>query len=119
MNRRRLNPRLRLQALAFFMLLGLGSLAVFNSLALMDARYVSGAFEGKTVEYAPPVIERAGIRWARASLSSTAQVSYTARSFGDANNSLVASADAVTGPIPSYTVVDWSGAWRLGRAGSG
>ena len=94
---------------------GLGSLAVFNSLALMDARYVSGAFEGKTVEYAPPVIERAGIRWARASLSSTAQVSYTARSFGDANNSVVASADAVTGPIPSYTVVDWSGAWRLGR----
>ena len=93
---------------------GLGALAVFNSLALMDARYVTGPFAGNTVEYAAPVIERLGVRWTTGHLSSTAQVSHTARTFSDANNSTVPSADAVTGPVPAYTVVDWSGAWRFG-----
>ena len=93
---------------------GMGALALFNSLAVIDARYLSGPFAGKAVEYAPPVIERTGLRWARGQLSSTAQVSVTAASFADATNSSTPSANAVIGPVPAYTVVDWSAAWRSG-----
>ena len=40
------------------------------------------------------------------------QVSYTARSFSDANNT-VRSDDSVVGEIPGYSIVDWSGSLRL------
>jgi Fe(3+) dicitrate transport protein len=90
----------------------LGKVTVFNSLALIRARYVTGEFSGRDVEQAPPVIERAGITWSLGRVSSTVQVSYTARSFSDANNT-GRSDDSVIGEIPAYTITDWSGSLRL------
>jgi Fe(3+) dicitrate transport protein len=90
----------------------LGNITLFNSLALIRARYASGEFRGNAVEQAPPVIERAGVTWWLGRISSTVQVSYTARSFADANNT-VRGEDSVIGEIPAYAITDWSGSLRL------
>jgi len=89
------------------------NLSFFNSLALIDARYVSGDFKGKFVEYAPKSIDRFGTTLSVKSLSTTFLISSTAKSYGDASNSSEGSQDAVAGLIPSYTVMDWSGTLRF------
>ncbi|HWE43344.1 MAG TPA: TonB-dependent receptor [Gemmatimonadaceae bacterium] len=89
------------------------SVTVFNSLALIDARYTSGEFDGKRVEYAPRAIERAGVTLAAGPLGTTLLASHVGSAFGDANNT-VRSDDAVVGVIPAYTVLDWSATARLG-----
>jgi Fe(3+) dicitrate transport protein len=91
------------------------NLSVFNSLALIDARYRTGEFSGKRVEYAPPVINRSGLTLTVGRLATTFLVSHTAKSYADANNTTVLPDDGVVGPIPAYTVLDWSGAYRTGR----
>ncbi|HXC05286.1 MAG TPA: TonB-dependent receptor [Bacteroidia bacterium] len=89
-----------------------GCLSLFNSLALIDAQYTSGIFTGKAVEFAPSLIERAGISYMRNGFSTTFSISYTAQSFSDANNT-VYSPDATVGVIPAYTIMDWSATWRI------
>ena len=89
------------------------SLTVFNSLALIDARYTNGEFAHKRVEYAPRVVERAGLTVARGPLGSTLLASVLGDAFGDANNT-ERSEDAVVGRIPGYVVLDWSAAARIG-----
>jgi Fe(3+) dicitrate transport protein len=89
------------------------SLSFFNSLALIRAKYGSGEFTGKTVEYAPAHINRFGTNLGIGKFSTTFLVSSTAKSYGDANNSETPSADAVAGVIPAYTVLDWSATWRI------
>jgi Fe(3+) dicitrate transport protein len=70
------------------------------------------------VEYAPQIIDRFGITWSHSLfspsslLSTTFLVSSTAKSYGDANNT-VSSEDAIVGVIPAYTVLDWSASLRL------
>ena len=92
----------------------LGTLTLFNSLALTDARYTSGEVKGNRVEYAPKVVERVGVTLARGPLSTTFLTSYTSASFGDADNT-VRSEDAVVGIIPAYTVLDLSATLTLAR----
>ena len=92
----------------------LGTLTLFNSLALTDAHYTSGDVTGNRVEYAPKVVERVGITLARGSISTTFLTSHTSSSFGDADNT-VRSADAVVGRIPAYTVLDLSATLNLPR----
>ncbi len=91
------------------------SLSAFNSLALIDARYTSGEFRDKYVEYAPTVINRTGLMGGYRGVSTTFLMSYTGEQFGDAANSVIPSADAVAGIIPAYTVLDWSNTWRTGQ----
>ena len=88
---------------------------VFTSLAYIDARYVSGEFNGNRVEQAPRVLARAGLTYGFGPVSSTFQVSHTSSSFGDANNSMLPVDDAVAGFVPGYTLLDWSGEARLGN----
>ncbi len=85
------------------------SLSFFNSLALIDARYTSGEFDGKHVEYAPTSINRFGTNLLIGKFSTTFLISSTEKSYGDAGNSQTPSADAIAGSIPAYTVMDWSG----------
>jgi Fe(3+) dicitrate transport protein len=89
------------------------NLSFFNSLAIIRAKYVSGEFKGKTVEYAPTYINRFGTSAGIGKFSTTFLVSSTAKSYGDSGNSETPSADAVTGAIPAYTVLDWSATWRI------
>lgn len=91
-----------------------GAVTVFNSLALTDARYTTGEFQGKRVEYAPRVVERVGLTLARGPLATTFLTSYVSRSYGDANNT-VRSEDAVVGLVPAYTVLDWSASAAVSR----
>lgn len=85
------------------------SVSAFISMALIDAKYVSGEFTGKYVEYAPTSITRIGTTLVFGKFSTTFLVSNTAKSYGDAENSEKPSPDAVAGVIPAYTVMDWSG----------
>ena len=89
------------------------SLSFFNSLGIVDAKYVSGEFHGKYLEYAPTRIDRFGTNLTIFKFSTTFLVSSTAKSFGDAGNSETSAADAVTGVIPAYIVLDWSGTLRI------
>lgn len=89
-----------------------GAVTLFNSLALVDARYTTGELRGHRVEYAPRAVERAGLTLSRGALSTTLLASHVGRAFGDANNT-VRSDDAVVGLVPAYTVLDWSAAARI------
>ncbi len=93
---------------------GLGDLTVFTAFAYTDAKYTDGEFAGNRVEYAPKVVNRAGVTYARGAVSGTFQVSHVSRQFGDANNT-VTSSDANVGLIPAYQVLDVSMRARLGR----
>ena len=93
-----------------------GNVDLFTSLAYVDARYVSGQFSGNRVEQAPRVVGRVGATYALDRFSSTLQVSHTSRAFGDANNSIVATDDAVAGLVPAYTLLDYSGQLAVGSA---
>jgi Fe(3+) dicitrate transport protein len=94
---------------------GRSGLDLFTSFAYVDARYTSGVFRGNRVEQAPRVVERSGITYTRGRLAATAQVSHTSASYGDANNSVIPTEDAAAGLVPAYTLLDWSGQFRLGR----
>ncbi len=89
------------------------SISFFNSLALINAKYVTGEYRGNFVAYAPSRIERFGTNLNKGRFSTTFLISTTAKSYSDARNSNSPSADAVAGVIPSYTVLDWSGTWRI------
>jgi len=89
-------------------------LSVFNSLAYVDARYVSGEFRGKRVEYAPETIERVGLTYGYGPMSITGQYSHTGASFGEANNVRTPDNDnPLQGLVPAYAVWDLSAAYRF------
>ncbi|MGY3087615.1 Fe(3+) dicitrate transport protein [Hymenobacter sp. UYAg731] len=89
-------------------------LSVFNSLAYVDARYVSGEFSGKRVEYAPKIIERVGLTYGYGPFSITGQYSYTGDSFGEANNVRTPDNDnPLQGLVPAYAVWDLSAAYHF------
>jgi Fe(3+) dicitrate transport protein len=87
-------------------------LSIFNSYAYIDAKYTTGEFEGKRVEAAAKVINRLGLIFNTQKLSTTFQVNYVGDAFGDASNAIL-SDDPVAGYIPSYTVLDWSGSYKI------
>jgi Fe(3+) dicitrate transport protein len=89
-----------------------GKLSIYNSYAYVDARYVAGDYSGNQVEYAPRNIERVGISYKVKGFSCNVQYSYTASSFGDAANTIY-SADALSGIIPAYHLLDVSASYRL------
>lgn len=89
-------------------------LSIFNSLALIDAKYKSGEFKGNRVETAAKYINRLGITYNDQKLSGTLQMSNIGDAYGDATN-LRLSEDPVAGYIPAYTVLDASFTYRLLR----
>ncbi|MDQ6888282.1 MAG: TonB-dependent receptor [Gemmatimonadota bacterium] len=91
----------------------LGSLDLFTSFACVDARYVSGQYEGNRVEQAPRVVDRTGLTYTRGAVAMTVQASFTSASFGDANNTLRPTEDETAGLVPAYTVLDWSARVRV------
>ncbi|MBK8711207.1 MAG: TonB-dependent receptor [Niastella sp.] len=89
-------------------------LSVFNSLALIDAKYTSGAFKGNRVETAAKYINRLGITYNDKILSGTFQMSNVGDAYGDATN-VRQSENPVAGYIPAYTVLDASLTYRFQR----
>ncbi|MEP7383556.1 MAG: TonB-dependent receptor [Gemmatimonadota bacterium] len=92
-----------------------GALTFFNSFSFIDARYTTGEFRQNRVEYAPRVVERAGVTISHRSVASTVLLSFVGMAFGDANNTR-RSDDAVVGRVPAYSVIDWSASVGMGRS---
>jgi Fe(3+) dicitrate transport protein len=89
---------------------------LFNSLAYTHGRYISGSINqsGKNIslknnhtENTPDWINRTGLTFLNGHVSSTVQLSYTGKSFSDANNT-VANPTGATGIVPAYHVFDWA-----------
>jgi Fe(3+) dicitrate transport protein len=89
-------------------------LSLFNSLALIDAKYTSGEFKGNRVEAAAKYINRLGLTYADKRFSGTMQMSNVGDAYGDATNEK-RSNDPVAGYIPAYTVFDFSATYRINR----
>jgi len=91
---------------------GWGSLGVWDAMGWVRARYTTGAFAGRAVEYAPALVNRLGASYERGRLFTTLQWSAVSRQFSDANNT-VTSDDASVGAIPAYQLLDWSARFRI------
>ena len=89
-------------------------LSIFNSLALIDAKYTNGEFKNNRVEAAANYINRVGLTYADKKLSGTLQMNKVGDAYGDASN-VRKSDDPVAGYIPSYTIFDISATYRIGR----
>jgi Fe(3+) dicitrate transport protein len=89
-----------------------GSLDLYDALGYTHARYTDGEFSGNTVEFAPAVVNRAGLTYGRGRGSVGVQWSFVSKQYSDANNT-VASYNADIGVIPAYQVVDLSAKWQL------
>ena len=89
-----------------------GDISIYNSFAYTNARYTRGEFSGNKVEYAPEVINRIGLMYAKKSLSASVQFSHQTSSFGDANNT-IRSDNPIIGQIPGYNVVDFSATFKI------
>jgi Fe(3+) dicitrate transport protein len=85
-------------------------LSVFNSTAYVHARYNSGLYAGKRVEYAPDVISRTGLNFRAKGFSATWQCSYQSFAFGDASNAMNGDEPGV-GYIPAYYIMDISASY--------
>lgn len=85
-------------------------LLIFGSLGYTDAVYSGNhkdaATKGKKLENAPQHIFRGGLTGGYHPFLFTAQLSYTGKSYSDANNTITPSANGNTGLIPSYHIVD-------------
>ncbi len=87
-------------------------LSIFNSFALIDAKYTQGEFKGNRVETSPGYINRTGVTYADNRFSATMQVNNTGDAFGDATN-VKRSEEPAAGYIPTYTVFDISATYRI------
>ncbi|HOZ79767.1 MAG TPA: TonB-dependent receptor [Ferruginibacter sp.] len=94
-------------------------LSVFASYSYTNAKYdnlkvvtkvgndlVESNLKNKKVENAPTNILRTGITYMLKGFSITGQLSYVGETYSDANNTVVPTANAQTGLIPSYKVTD-------------
>lgn len=89
-------------------------LSIFNSLALIDAKYTTGQFKGNRVEASAKYINRIGLTYSDKKFSGTVQMNNTGDAFGDATN-VKKSEDPVAGYIPAYTVFDLSTTYKMNR----
>ncbi|HEY4107951.1 TonB-dependent receptor family protein [Puia sp.] len=93
-------------------------LSVFSNLSLIDARYVNSkesAYENKKVEFVPSVIGRWGVNFRLGPVGATWQYSYTSMQYSDATNSPTPSNNGINGPVPAYSVMDFTADWRINR----
>jgi len=87
-------------------------LSIFNSLAVIDAKYTTGEFKGNRVEASAKYINRVGLTYSDKKLSGTIQINNTGDAYGDATNEKISN-DPVAGYIPAYTVLDVSATYKI------
>jgi Fe(3+) dicitrate transport protein len=91
-----------------------GNISLFVSLGLNNSVYDNfllssgGNLAGRQIENAPREILRSGLTYTYKRLAFTYQISHTAESFSDAQNTVIPLASGVLGQIPSYTLGDFS-----------
>ncbi len=89
-----------------------GRVGVYNSFAYLDARYVSGEYDGNYVPYASKYTDRIGIDCTFDRFSMNAQYSYTSSCYTDPGDTKF-SPDGLVGLIPSYGVIDLSASYKI------
>ena len=98
-----------------------GQISVFLSAGLNHAVYENFALTsgenlaGKKLENAPQQIIRSGLTYTHKRLSFTYQISYTAESFSDAQNTGKPNPTGTIGLIPGYTLDDFSFTYKYGK----
>jgi Fe(3+) dicitrate transport protein len=105
-----------------------GYLSLFASLGFNDARYrnlptatiangqlTEGNLQNKFVENAPRFIGRFGANYTYKTLTLTALLNRVGSAYSDASNTETPTANAQTGPIPAYKVIDLSASYLLAR----
>lgn len=90
-------------------------LSIFNSFAFIDAKYTTGEYKNKRVEAAAKMIDRVGLIVNNKQFSTTFQANYVGDAYGDASN-VKTSEDPVAGYIPAYTVLDFSGTYKIKKS---
>ena len=94
-------------------------LLIFGSYSYLSAHYSSNhkdaSTRGKKVENAPSNIFRGGISTGHKGFLFTVQYSYVGKTFSDANNTVIPTATAQNGLIPSYGLIDVSSQYKLPR----
>jgi len=89
----------------------------FLNLSMTDATYIDSdisAIRDRKVEYVPNAMLRSGLNYRRKNLTATFQYSYLSEQFSDATNSTF-NPNALTGKIPSYSVMDFSAEYQFKR----
>ena len=92
-------------------------ISVFTNAALITAEYArseENGIEGNEVELVPEVNVKAGLIVEKNNLALSYQVSFVSEHFSDASNA-IRTPTAIEGIIPSYTVMDVSMQYTLGR----
>jgi Fe(3+) dicitrate transport protein len=102
-----------------------GEISIFGSYAYNNARYDNFKvvsivnnelsetnYKNKKVEYAPENILRTGLSYTVKGITATVQYSYTDQVFTDANNTEAPSANGQNGLIDSYSIVDFTTAYK-------
>jgi Fe(3+) dicitrate transport protein len=92
----------------------LGDIGMFSSVSYVEAYYTEGPNNGKRVEYAPRWTVRSGLSYQYRRISTTFTWTYNDGVYSDAKNTVFA-ANATSGWIPSYNVLDWSLTCKLPR----
>lgn len=107
-----------------------GNLDVFATLSFIDSRYTNfktfattgsapnivvteSNLDGNRVENAPRYIHNFGITWSNNQFASTLQYKMSGQVFSDANNTVAASANGVTGLLEGYNVLDFSAEYKF------
>ncbi|WP_234733161.1 TonB-dependent receptor [Tellurirhabdus bombi] len=100
------------------------SVNVFTSTAYIDARYTNAqvatgnenrSVRGNRVESVPVWTSRNGLTLRHRTASLTILYSYVGKTFSDALNTPVATANGARGPVPAYGLLDLAATWRIGR----
>lgn len=103
--------------------------SLFVSYAFNDARYgslkvvsrnsanqlVEKNLKNNKVENAPEHILRTGVTLGYKKINLTGQFSYVGEAFSDANNTIVPSANANNGLIPSYALIDLTADYKISQ----
>jgi Fe(3+) dicitrate transport protein len=96
------------------------SLRWFSNFALTDSRYTSSEENnviGKKVEFIPLVNLKTGINAGYRNMTTNLQFTYLSTQFTDVQNSLSResgdSRSGIIGEIPSYSILDWSLAYKF------
>ncbi len=94
-------------------------LIVFGSYGYTHARYSDdhkdAATKGKKVENAPEHIFRGGMTAGYKGILLTAQLSYVAETYSDANNTITPTSNGNNGLIPSYIVTDLTATYKFSK----
>lgn len=98
--------------------------SIYTSLMYNNAVYTKGQvatsktevvdIKGNQLENAPQIINRSGLNLLYKKFSFALQVSYVAKSYTDALNT-ISSVDGVNGIVPSYTLVDINTAYNINK----